>query len=33
MQGKGEMIVTGVNNIVMEVFEVTGFCDILNIAK
>ena len=33
MQGKGEMIVTGVNDIVMEVFEVTGFCDILNIAK
>ena len=31
--GKGEMIVTGVNDIVMEVFEVTGFCDILNIAK
>jgi anti-sigma B factor antagonist len=33
MQGKGKMIVTGVNDIVMEVFEVTGFCDILNIAK
>jgi anti-sigma B factor antagonist len=33
MQGKGEMIVSGVNDIVMEVFEVTGFCDILNIAK
>ena len=32
MQGAGQMTVTGVNDIVMEVFEVTGFCDILNIA-
>lgn len=32
MQGQGTMTVTGVNDIVMEVFEVTGFCDILNIA-
>lgn len=31
MQGKGEMIVTGVSEVVMEVFEVTGFNDILNI--
>ncbi len=31
MQGQGKMTVTGVNDIVMEVFEVTGFCDILNI--
>ena len=32
MQGQGTMTVTGVSDIVMEVFEVTGFCDILNIA-
>ncbi|MCR5134680.1 MAG: STAS domain-containing protein [Clostridiales bacterium] len=31
MQERGAMTVTGVNDIVMEVFEVTGFCDILNI--
>ena len=33
MQTQGTMIVKGVNEIVMEVFEVTGFCDILNIEK
>ena len=32
MQGQGTMTVTGVNDIVMQVFEVTGLCDILNIA-
>ncbi len=32
LQGQGTMTVTGVNDIVMEVFEVTGICDILNIA-
>ena len=32
MQNQGTMTVTGVSDIVMEVFEVTGFCDILNIA-
>ena len=31
MSGKGGMKVTNVNEIVREVFEVTGFCDILNI--
>ena len=31
MQKKGSMKVTGVNETVMEVFEVTGFVDILNI--
>ena len=31
MRGKGEMKVTGVNDVVMEVFEVTGFTDILTI--
>ena len=31
MMGKGEMKVTHVNEIVNEVFEVTGFSDILNI--
>ena len=31
MSGKGGMKVTHVNEIVQEVFEVTGFCDILNI--
>ena len=30
--GKGKMTITGVNEIVHEVFEVTGFSDILNIA-
>ena len=32
MGGKGGMKVTHVNEIVAEVFEVTGFSDILNIA-
>ena len=31
MNKQGEMLVTGVNETVMEVFEVTGFIDILNI--
>ena len=31
MRGKGQMKVTHVNEIVQEVFEVTGFSDILNI--
>ncbi|MBO6215770.1 MAG: STAS domain-containing protein [Lachnospiraceae bacterium] len=31
MRGKGEMVITGVNDEVMEVFDVTGFIDILNI--
>ncbi|MBQ6375135.1 MAG: STAS domain-containing protein [Clostridia bacterium] len=31
MRGKGQMKVTHVNEIVMEVFEVTGFTDILTI--
>ena len=31
MAGKGGMKVIHVNEIVQEVFEVTGFCDILNI--
>ena len=31
MAGKGGMTVTHVNEIVQEVFEVTGFADILNI--
>ena len=31
MSGKGGMKVTNVNEIVKEVFEVTGFADILNI--
>ena len=31
MMPKGGMKVTHVNEIVQEVFEVTGFCDILNI--
>ena len=31
--GKGGMKVTNVNEIVQEVFEVTGFADILNIEK
>ena len=32
MMSKGGMTVTGVNAIVSEIFEVTGFSDILNIA-
>lgn len=31
MRGKGQMKVTNVNEIVQEVFEVTGFSDILTI--
>ena len=31
MAGKGGMTVRNVNEIVQEVFDVTGFCDILNI--
>lgn len=31
MNGKGTMIVRNVSELVMEVFEVTGFVDILNI--
>ena len=31
MSGKGGMKVTHVSEIVQEVFEVTGFCDILTI--
>ena len=31
MNRQGTMKVTGVSETVMEVFEVTGFCDILNI--
>ena len=33
MSAKGGMKVTNVNEIVQEVFEVTGFADILNIEK
>ena len=32
MNRQGSMKVTGVNEIVMEIFEVTGFSDILTIA-
>ena len=31
MNAQGKMTVTGVNESVMEIFEVTGFSDILNI--
>ena len=31
MSGRGGMKITNVNEIVSEVFEVTGFCDILEI--
>ena len=31
MSKQGEMKVTGVSEIIMEIFEVTGFCDILTI--
>lgn len=33
MNKQGEMIVRGVNSDVMEIFEVTGFVDILNIQE
>ncbi|MBO4395288.1 MAG: STAS domain-containing protein [Eubacterium sp.] len=32
MNKQGEMKITGANEAIMEVFEVTGFIDILNIA-
>ena len=32
MGKKGGMTVTGVNDVIMEIFEVTGFSDILTIA-
>ncbi len=31
MNKQGSMIVTGVNDVIMEIFEVTGFVDILDI--
>lgn len=31
LSGRGEMTITHANELVMEVFEVTGFADILNI--
>ena len=31
MNAQGKMTVTGVNETVMEIFEITGFSDILNI--
>jgi anti-sigma B factor antagonist len=31
MNTQGEMTVTGVNDVIMEIFEVTGFSDILTI--
>ena len=31
MNAQGEMIVTGANNTVMEIFDITGFTDILTI--
>ena len=31
MNKQGEMTLSGVNETVMEVFEITGFCDILTI--
>ncbi len=31
MKGKGTMLVTNVNSTVMEIFEITGFSDILTI--
>lgn len=33
MARRGEMRLVGVNESVMEVFEITGFCDILTIEK
>ncbi|MGN1095158.1 MAG: STAS domain-containing protein [Eubacteriales bacterium] len=33
MNSKGNMRVTGVNDSIMEVFEITGFVDILSIEK
>ena len=31
MNKQGKMTVTGVNDVIMEIFEVTGFTDILTI--
>ena len=31
MNKQGEMVLTGVGETIMEVFEITGFCDILTI--
>ena len=31
MNKQGNMVVTGVNDVIMEIFEVTGFVDILDI--
>ena len=31
MNAQGEMKITGVNEVIMEVFEITGFADILTI--
>ena len=31
MNKQGSMVVTGVNDVIMEIFEVTGFVDILDI--
>lgn len=31
MNKQGEMIVRNVNEIIMEIFEITGFCDVLTI--
>ena len=31
MNKQGDMKITGVNDVIMEIFEVTGFSDILNI--
>lgn len=33
MNKQGEMKVTGVNDVIMEIFEVTGFSDILTIEQ
>lgn len=33
MSGKGGMTIRHVNDVIMEIFEVTGFVDILNIEK
>ena len=31
MNKQGEMVITGANETILEIFEVTGFCDILTI--
>lgn len=31
MNKQGEMMITNVNETIMEIFEITGFCDILTI--